>query len=51
MATVHLAHDLRHDRRVAPSRGGRSLMAPQPVRGSAQSVFVTFNWFDHLGAR
>ena len=51
VATVYLAHDLRHDRQVALSRRGRTLMTLQPVRGSAQAVFVTFNWFDHLGAR
>jgi len=26
-------------------------MTLQPVRGSAQAVFVTFNWFDQVGAR
>jgi hypothetical protein len=43
MATVHLAHDLRHDRRVALSRGGRSLMTPQAMLGSAHWVFVAFH--------
>jgi hypothetical protein len=38
-----LAHDRKHNRWVTLGRGGRSLMTPQAMLGSAHWVFVAFH--------
>ncbi len=48
MATVYLAEDLRHDRKVAPD--GRFLML-RPVLGERIDVRVALNWIDDIRVR
>jgi len=33
------------------TRDGKTFVMLQPVQGTAQTVFVTLNWFEQLGRR